>query len=141
MNNTSSKEVSSINSDATMSVCAICSRLEIALRKNICTSCEQTIKHDENYQHDDVSSNTNVDSVSNCDSNIDESTNTNCNISDEADTPDDINRVGILDSEVQICANCGKEGSDVTNTCNKCNSVMYCNAACKKKHRKKHKKE
>jgi len=40
-----------------------------------------------------------------------------------------------------ICANCGKEGSEVTNTCNKCNSVMYCNAACKKKHRKKHKKE
>ena len=52
-----------------------------------------------------------------------------------------INRVGILDSEVQICANCGKEGSDVTNTCNKCKSVMYCNAACKKKHRHKHKKE
>jgi len=39
------------------------------------------------------------------------------------------------------CANCGKEGSDVMNTCNKCKSVMYCNAACKKKHRKKHKKE
>jgi len=43
-----------------------------------------------------------------------------------------INRVGILDSKVQICANCGKEGSDITNTCNKCESVMYCNAACKK---------
>ena len=40
-----------------------------------------------------------------------------------------------------ICANCGKEGSDVTNTCNKCKSVMYCNAACKKKHRHKHKKQ
>ena len=52
-----------------------------------------------------------------------------------------INRVSILDSEVQICANCGKEGGDVTNTCNKCMSVMYCNAACKKKHRHKHKKE
>ena len=39
------------------------------------------------------------------------------------------------------CANCGKEGSDVTNTCNKCKTVMYCNAACKKKHRHKHKKE
>ena len=38
------------------------------------------------------------------------------------------------------CANCGKEGSDITNTCNKCKSVVYCNAACKKKHRKKHKK-
>ena len=39
------------------------------------------------------------------------------------------------------CANCGKEGTDVTNTCNKCKLVMYCNAACKKKHRHKHKKE
>lgn len=39
-----------------------------------------------------------------------------------------------------VCANCGKEGSDVTNTCNKCKSVKYCNAACKKKHRTKHKK-
>ena len=52
-----------------------------------------------------------------------------------------VNRVDILDSEVKICANCGKEGNDVTNTCNKCKSVMYCNAACKKKHRHKHKKE
>ena len=39
------------------------------------------------------------------------------------------------------CANCGKEGSGVTNICNKCKSVMYCNAACKKKHRTKHKKD
>jgi len=52
-----------------------------------------------------------------------------------------INRVGILDSEINKCVNCGKEGSEVTNTCNKCNSVMYCNAACKKKHRHKHKKQ
>ena len=39
-----------------------------------------------------------------------------------------------------VCANCGKEGSEVSNTCNKCKMVMYCNAACKKKHRHKHKK-
>ena len=52
-----------------------------------------------------------------------------------------INRVGSLDSEIHKCANCGKEGSGVTNKCNKCNSVMHCNAACKKKHRHKHKKE
>ena len=52
-----------------------------------------------------------------------------------------IDRVGILDSDVQICAACSKEGnSDDMNTCNKCQSVKYCNAACKKKHRKKHKK-
>ena len=42
---------------------------------------------------------------------------------------------------VSVCANCGKEGTDVTNKCNKCKEVMYCNAACKKKHRTKHKKQ
>ena len=44
-------------------------------------------------------------------------------------------------SNNDICANCGKEGcrSDM-NSCNKCKSVKYCNAACKKKHRSKHKK-
>ena len=44
--------------------------------------------------------------------------------------------------KVIVCANCGKEGSDITitNTCNKCKMVKYCNAACKKKHRSKHKK-
>ena len=42
---------------------------------------------------------------------------------------------------LSICAVCGKEGdSDNMNTCNKCKSVKYCNAACKKKHRTKHKK-
>jgi len=45
------------------------------------------------------------------------------------------------DNSISVCANCGKEGSDVTNTCNKCKGVMYCNAACKKKHRHKHKKD
>ena len=40
-----------------------------------------------------------------------------------------------------VCANCGNEGSDVTNSCNKCKMVKYCNAACKKKHRHKHKKD
>ena len=45
------------------------------------------------------------------------------------------------DDSISICANCGKEGADVTNTCNKCKEVMYCNAVCKKKHRSKHKKQ
>jgi len=40
---------------------------------------------------------------------------------------------------VSVCANCGKEGDDINNTCNKCKMVKYCNAACKKKHRHKHK--
>ena len=44
-------------------------------------------------------------------------------------------------NSVSICANCGKEGSDVNNICNKCKQVKYCNASCKKKHRHKHKKE
>jgi len=46
------------------------------------------------------------------------------------------------DIVLSICANCGKEGSsDKMNTCNKCKMVKYCNAACKKKHRSKHKKQ
>ena len=52
---------------------------------------------------------------------------------------EDFNSIAINDASV--CANCGKEGSDVNNTCNKCKSVMYCNAACKKRHRHKHKKD
>ena len=42
--------------------------------------------------------------------------------------------------EVDVCACCGKEGSNL-NICNKCQMVKYCNAACKKKHRSKHKKK
>jgi len=51
-----------------------------------------------------------------------------------------IDTVAVLD-DTSTCVACGKEGnSDNMNTCNKCKSVKYCNAACKKKHRKKHKK-
>ena len=42
--------------------------------------------------------------------------------------------------EVDRCANCGKEGSDL-NICNKCKMVHYCNVTCKKKHKSKHKKK
>ena len=46
-----------------------------------------------------------------------------------------------LPDDKSICSCCGKEGnSDNMNTCNKCKMVKYCNAACKKKHRTKHKK-
>ena len=49
--------------------------------------------------------------------------------------------VAVRDDVMSTCANCGKEGSSSDmNTCNKCKSVKYCNAACKKKHRSKHKK-
>ena len=56
---------------------------------------------------------------------------------------DMLHNMSTADNEdsISICANCGKEGSDVTNTCNKCMMVKYCNAACKKKHRHKHKKD
>ena len=44
------------------------------------------------------------------------------------------------ENDVSACANCGKEGSNL-NICNKCKEATYCNAACKKKHRSKHKKQ
>ena len=43
------------------------------------------------------------------------------------------------ENDMSACANCGKEGSNL-NVCNKCKEATYCNAACKKKHRSKHKK-
>ena len=45
-----------------------------------------------------------------------------------------------VNDEIELCANCGKEGSNL-NICNKCMKATYCNAACKKKHRSKHKKQ
>ena len=58
----------------------------------------------------------------------------------EQNNVDDITE-GITSIAVTTCASCGKEGNDsYMNTCNKCKSVKYCNAACKKKHRSKHKK-
>ena len=43
-----------------------------------------------------------------------------------------------LASDMSTCAKCDKEGSNL-NICNKCKAATYCNAACKKKHRSKHK--
>jgi len=46
-----------------------------------------------------------------------------------------------IQKNMSTCACCGKDGnSNDMNMCNKCKMVKYCNAACKKKHRKKHKK-
>jgi len=53
----------------------------------------------------------------------------------------DISMMADKDNDIPVCANCGKEGDDVNNICNKCNTVKYCNAVCKKKHRHKHKKD
>ena len=44
------------------------------------------------------------------------------------------------DLQTIVCANCGKEGTNL-NICNKCKAATYCNASCKKKHRSKHKQE
>ena len=52
-----------------------------------------------------------------------------------------LQNMSTADKDVSMCANCGKEGSDANNICNKCKMVKYCNAACKKKHRHKHKKD
>jgi len=57
---------------------------------------------------------------------------------------DTLQSMSTVDNEVNdtsVCANCGKEGDNINNICNKCKQVKYCNAACKKKHRSKHKKE
>ena len=49
-------------------------------------------------------------------------------------------KIGDLANEIELCANCGNEGRNL-NICNKCKVAKYCNAACKKKHRSKHKKQ
>jgi hypothetical protein len=55
---------------------------------------------------------------------------------------DDVCELALHNStDNNVCANCGKEGSDINNICNKCKIVKYCNAACKKRQRHKHKEE
>ena len=46
--------------------------------------------------------------------------------------------LSIKDDLLTECSKCGKEGTNL-NICNKCKAATYCNAACKKKHRKQHK--
>jgi len=66
-----------------------------------------------------------------------------CKDSDDVcDMNDMLHMTTIDDNEVNsvsVCANCGKE--DAKNICNKCKQVKYCNAVCKKVHKKKHKKD
>ena len=49
-----------------------------------------------------------------------------------------IEDLSIKDDLPTECAKCGKEVIN-PNMCNKCKAATYCNAACKKKHRKQHK--
>jgi len=65
---------------------------------------------------------------------------TSCEQNNNDNITEGIDGIALLD--MSTCANCGKEGnSNDMNTCNRCNMVKYCNAACKKKHRSKHKKK
>jgi len=64
---------------------------------------------------------------------------TSCEQNNVDNITEGIESVAVRD--MSMCAACGKESnSNDMNTCNKCKSVKYCNAACKKKHRSKHKK-
>ena len=69
------------------------------------------------------------------------SNNNESNNNDEKDEATSTNTDNKNTAAILLCANCGKEGGDSMNTCNKCDLVMYCNAVCKKKHRSKHKKK
>ena len=67
--------------------------------------------------------------------NTDKSEQLTQNVEDlSSNDPDDTDMLTV------ICVNCGKEVIN-PNTCNKCKAVTYCNASCKKKHHKQHKKK
>ena len=54
---------------------------------------------------------------------------------------DELNNVHITcTDEVDVCANCGEEGSDGLKACTACKLVKYCNRDCQIAHRSKHKK-
>jgi len=38
----------------------------------------------------------------------------------------ELKNMSIDDNTVSVCANCGKEGDDINNICNKCKQVKYC---------------
>jgi len=59
------------------------------------------------------------------------------------DVNDKLKNMSTVDkaNDISVCANCGKEGEDVNNICNKCKKTTYCSATCKKVHKKKHKKD
>ena len=65
------------------------------------------------------------------------------NDDDVCEVAGQLEKMSTVDNNKSVCANCGKDDSsnEINNICNKCKQVKYCNAACKKKHRHKHKKE
>ena len=94
--------------------CSICSQGQT---KKVCISCEQKCVDFLNQA---------LQPLQHAKNNVD-------------DITEGIDKVAV--DNVTTCASCGKEGKDSDmNTCNKCKMVKYCNAACKKKHRSRHKK-
>ena len=62
-----------------------------------------------------------------------------CELEEKLQTMSTDDNGDVLVTSSTICANCGKDGAN--NVCAKCKQVKYCNAKCKKVHKKKHKKE
>jgi len=58
-----------------------------------------------------------------------------CDVNDKLQNMSTVDK----DNDTSVCANCGMEGA--SNMCAKCKQVKYCNAVCKKVHKKKHKKD
>jgi len=52
-----------------------------------------------------------------------------------------MNTAGEEDSNLSVCANCGKEDNNNLKSCTACKSVKYCNRECQISHRSQHKKE
>jgi len=116
---------SSIADEVSNDACGICSSGSSS-KQIMSTSCEQKIMKGGVCE--------NILCITNTTSSISDGINS-MNISNNSIT-------STASASIPVCANCEKEGSsDTMNTCNKCKMVMYCNAACKKKHRHKHKKE
>ena len=81
--------------------------------------------------------NTVSDSINNM--NISNNNTATNNDDNTLEVTEQLQNMRVADNNVSICANCGKEGAN--NVCNKCKQVKYCNAVCKKVHKKKHKKD
>ena len=101
-------------------------------------SSTYTTKHSENNNIDTIAENFERVVISDDKKDTDKE----CTSCEQNNITEGIEGVALKDTtSVCACASCGKKGdSDNMNTCNKCKMVKYCNAACKKKHRSKHKK-
>ena len=110
-----SVDISDNDGISAAAVCDMSSRKEDTISEGKkCTSCEQKL---DNVKTNEI-----------------EVDNTSGGVKSDTLLKEEVNSA---DAEVSTCANCGKEGA--LNVCNKCKQVKYCNAACKKKHKTKHK--